>query len=651
MDDILNFDIKDSIPHIIDAYAEVYGIEHKDLIKQRMRRNIYVIYNNVDGIENYMWFLKDCKQKELAIKFLNKIGIDTSKFKQESYAEDLNENISKVIEVFIGNYRNIEPMHSMFATSGINAWTAIDEETKLENVEQKVKFLNILRGKNAELITKETYEDFCNTNEYNKILQKIEKYKKVYEQTIEEYEEYEKTLEPYKKYVQEEKSRNEDIQAKKRTILYRQIESILPNNVKNFLNNKYSSIKEKSKAFLGKNFETLEGVNIGEKSYLEFFSRQDEDKLNDISIDENYKRDIYYFRTKYFEQMGIKTDKQLSNFKNSKEYYEYLTKQEDVKKLIIPPQIVDEITKLRTNAYEETQKEFIYNSKDFIENTKQLDENDKKIMYEIQRGKIEGTGAGTKEGKFSPIVILSIKEGYGGDIARLVVHEIGHSIETEETLNNNWRTGFERISNDTPINPYNNKKRKYERFNETIRDMLVIEANEVLHKKGIYLFEPKEIVKDSKDRNTSNICKSLLTQFLGKYRKEVINVLLFGDMESLYNKVGEENFEELVDILNKVDSLEKCQELKLTEKIENNEKEHSDVIEYQKQLERLEKVYDNMEKYTSKEEILDILNSAIQATEEKTRMGQIQGVKEKLKETSETTKKEGKDEDLYKRDL
>lgn len=180
--------------------------------------------------------------------------------------------------------------------------------------------------------------------------------------------------------------------------------------------------------------------------------------------------------------------------------------------------------------------------------------------------------------------------------------------------------------------------------------MLSIEANEILHKKGIYLFEPKEIVKDSKDLNTSNICKNLLTKFLEKYRKEVINVLLFGDMESLYNRVGEENFEELVDIVNKVDSLEN-NKLELTQKIKNNEKEHPDVIEYNKQLERLEKVYDNMEKHILTEENLDILNSAIQATEEKTRMGQIQGVKEKLKETSETTKKEGKDEDLYKRNL
>lgn len=322
MDDLLNFDIKDSIPHIIDAYAEVYGIEHKELIKQRVDKCIYVIYKDIDGIEDYEIFLEACKKKELAIKFLNKIGIDTSKFKQESYAEDLNKNISKLIEIFIGNYKNIDPIFKMFATSGINAWSSIDEETKLKNIEAKIKFLNCIRGKQSEPITKETFENFCDTNEYRKIVQRIEAYKKVYEQTMEEYEEYKKELEPYKKFVQEEKSRNADIQSKKRDILYSQIESILPNNVKKFLDNKYSSIKEKSKALLGKHFEVLEGVNIGEKTYLEFFSQQDEDILKDISIGEENKMNIYYYRTKYFEQMGIKTDKQLSDFKNFKEYYE-----------------------------------------------------------------------------------------------------------------------------------------------------------------------------------------------------------------------------------------------------------------------------------------------------------------------------------------
>ncbi len=633
----LDFDIKDSIPHIIDAWAEVYGTEHKELLKQREHRNFYVIYNNIDGIEDYIEFLKDCKQKELAIKFLNKIGINTSKFKQESYAEDLDENINKLIEVFIGDYRNIGPINSMLSSDGINAWDFTDEKEKTQNVEEKIKFLNIIRGKNAEPITKETYGEFCNTNEYNKLKRNIEVYKKFYEQNIQEYEEYIKELEPYEEYVSNEKNRKKEIEKNKRTELYYQIEEILPNDIKDKLHNECFNIEEKKRMILG----TIVEGKLGVKSYIEYFSQKDEEKLKDPLINEDYKNYIYSCRINYIKQMGNKTGKELSDFENCKEFYKYLIKQKEVKKLIVPTKIANEITKLRERAYEESQRDFVYNSKDFIENTKQFDndEDSKEAIFEVEKQQLLCIARATRGGKFAPVVFLSILKGIRGDIAIEVLHELGHSFEAEGITGTNcWRSGFENGDPEKPKNPYNNEKRKYERFNETIHDMLTMEANEVLHKKGIYLFERKELTIDAKDINTSNICKSLLTRFLGKYRKEIIDVLLFGDMEHLHNKVGKENFEELVDILNKVDSLENCENLELTKKLKNNEKDHPDVIEYYRQLEKLEKVYDDMEKHISTEDALDILNSAVQATEEKTRMGQIQGVKEKLKNIIEKIK-------------
>ena len=161
--------------------------------------------------------------------------------------------------------------------------------------------------------------------------------------------------------------------------------------------------------------------------------------------------------------------------------------------------------------------------------------------------------------------------------------------------------------------------------------MLAIETTGILHKKGIYIFEPKEFVRDAKDHNTSSVCKSLLTEFLGKYRKDIVDALLHGFTEKLYYKIGEENFEELVDIINKVDYLEDYPKLNLTQKLKNNEKDDPIVIEYNKQLERLNQVYANMENYSLVGENINPLKSAIQATEEKTRMGHILGVKEKLR--------------------
>lgn len=84
---ILDIDINDSLPYIIDAFSEVYGEEYRDVITDRIcNKTYFFMYNNVEGIDNYLYFLKSCKARELSIKFLDKIGIDVSKYKDISYA-------------------------------------------------------------------------------------------------------------------------------------------------------------------------------------------------------------------------------------------------------------------------------------------------------------------------------------------------------------------------------------------------------------------------------------------------------------------------------------------------------------------------------------------------------------------------------------
>ena len=75
----------------------------------------------------------------------------------------------------------------------------------------------------------------------------------------------------------------------------------------------------------------------------------------------------------------------------------------------------------------------------------------------------------------------------------------------------------------------------------------------------------------------------------------------------------------MVDIVNKVDNL-----YALAPKLENKQNEDPVVVEYYEQLERLSKVYANMERNQMKEESTnDLLQSAISATEETTRLGSI----------------------------
>lgn len=626
LDDEIQNTIQDNIPYIIDAYTKVYGEEHRELIEERINRIIYVIYNDIDGIKYYIDFLENCKQKQLAIKFLEKIGVNT-KNQIENYAEKLDKDIDKIVYKYIGFYWRL----TTDTTQGIKAWRTTDENeyVKLE----KISFINFLRGENEPPITIETFQEFCKTDEYKEIIEKIKEYLKVYEGIVQEYEEYLKELEPYKEYVEEENKRRNDIQTQKRNMIYMQIEDKLTDDIKDYLNKNYSGIDEKSRCFLGE--------ELGEKSYLEYFSKEDENKLEDISISEKDKNRIYYFRKRYFQSIGIKID----DFSlDDMEKYEYYIER-GYKKLVPTQELIEEITKLKEKAYSECQKEFICNSEDFIENAKRFGNTPQNIeaIYSIVKDKrvciVDGN---TAEG-FAPILFFTIRRYDGGTLDYSLLHEIGHAIE-EDKIEKDYRGGFEFGIINVPKNPYNQEKRKYERLNETIRDMLTLEAIEILREQGIYIFEEKELNRNAVNFNTHSICKDLLKTFLTKYREEIIGVLLYGDIDTLYNRIGEENFEELNDIVNKVDYF--IENEGLAPKLENMQNEDPTVSEYHEQLERLNKVYANMERHEMKQKSTnDLLQSAISATEEKTRLGSIKDAIASISNTFRNIFK--KDENKY----
>lgn len=64
---LLDIDVHDNIPDIINAFTKVFGIEYNDIIKKRLNKAKFVMYNNLNGMDSYLDFLKECKQKELAM--------------------------------------------------------------------------------------------------------------------------------------------------------------------------------------------------------------------------------------------------------------------------------------------------------------------------------------------------------------------------------------------------------------------------------------------------------------------------------------------------------------------------------------------------------------------------------------------------------
>lgn len=298
----------------------------------------------------------------------------------------------------------------------------------------------------------------------------------------------------------------------------------------------------------------------------------------------------------------------IPEFETEEETYKNIIKRDDIKKLIVPNEVADLISKKKKEIYEKSQIENISNEDlvNLFRNKKFLNvKTAKEICYMSADGDTNGT------------IFFSIRKYEPGKEDYLLLHEICHAIEHNSQKG---RSGFDQY--ECEANLYSNY-RKYERLNEIITDIFAIEARKNNIKKGIYIIEPKEYInEDVQNNNTSSILKNMLSEFMKKYRKDIIKARITGNMENFYNVIGKNNFEELNDIINYTDFL--IQEKELNYYLRNNDSQNETVIEYNNQLKRLEQVYKNMDKVNSlKDTDSLLLQNAIQATRKRVRMGQI----------------------------
>lgn len=221
----------------------------------------------------------------------------------------------------------------------------------------------------------------------------------------------------------------------------------------------------------------------------------------------------------------------------------------------------------------------------------------KEYIYRMIKNKRVCVHAGMFNGKFIPLMFLTIRNGECGTLDYICIHELIHALESESIDKDNYRCGFEPMIFFGERSPhiYIHPKRKYERLNETITDLYALEVVEILHSLGIYFMDEKTRTKKSPgNSNTSIILKKLLSPFMERYRDLIIDARITGNMDNLYNHIGKNNFEELNDIIDYIDMLiEMGLSLKLNEKCMDDKL----VVEYINELKKLSNVYTDMDEY------------------------------------------------------
>lgn len=508
----------------------------------------------------------------------------------------LDDEVENLLEYYIGGsyFGFCEYTDSSSPLKAFKSSNVRDSEKLLEN---KIKIINFLLDDAHEQITEKNFDLFVETEEYHRILEKIDKLNIVYEQLLLEYRKWEQQLHPYEQFVESETKRKEEIIERKKESLFLDIYLKLPTVIINAISDK--TLEEKMNIIFGY-------LDISFVTTIESFSSEKMKKLESKGVSLTDKSFIICLQAKFLMRLGLDVMNKFLSYRfclNEEDIDNYLTflNQPNIKQYIPSDDLINYITSARESKYEEALREYFMTREDFI-NAKEIfsinDESGLNFIYEIIKKKMTCVtvgGAIKDDNEFISVMYYAIINGSAGSLSYSFMHECGHIID-QVSPNGTGFEDFRKIDN----NPYDNSFRKYEKFNEAINDIFTIEAVELLQKQGIYLIEPLEFtLSDVSNHNTALITKNLLKPLLLKFRQQVIRAKVKADHNELIKYIGKDNFEELVDVVNKVDYLSRNG---VVPKIDTSPDDEM-VKEYFEQVKRVKRIYSNIDYYSNNIEI------------------------------------------------
>ena len=220
---VLNVNIEQFIPTIIDVYAEIVGEEYRETITERLLNARYMPYTRGRGVREYCYFLRTCKERELGLKFLREIGAQSEEEQQRSSAEPYSDKSKELLLQYLGSSFTIVGFwEEEYSVSGIKAF----DKERIERARKKqeenendpeldyirisqIRMINYLRKSNE--INEDNFDEFTKTEEYKHIKELCQRYMGVYKRLHKEYNEFEKMLKPLKDFSEEENARITEI--------------------------------------------------------------------------------------------------------------------------------------------------------------------------------------------------------------------------------------------------------------------------------------------------------------------------------------------------------------------------------------------------------------------------------------------------------
>ena len=520
--------ITEALPSIIEAFVTFYGEEERANIEKKFRDLVIVGYCKPETLETIV--NKDCNDKstELIEEFLNnvKIGIYNK--------EQLKEIIFSDIEL---NHPNLHNINKYIAYKNGDTYY---KEAAVEFLSKFYSHVNI-----------DNIDDLITNNE----LVEMDNLVKQYNERLEKYKEYKESFKSCNEYISKCRELKERLEKKYVREYLEEIKNYFTESelliLQNILN-KNGDFWDLRNSKVSKINNVL-NFSLNYDSCIEAFSRENEEILNDEKVNTWRKDSIKSDRVKYFINLGIDL---------GSDYNSYISNPL-VQKLIPSVELVESITKKRENAYDKMMNEFYSSIEDYTRNRQRIDrENllDKDDSYNAETYENNQTFVAPnfknngKECSLYPMLCISM--GMPDEfLDHYLIHELNHVYEINLIGFNNgdyscicgWDLLHGKISNQLSSNvplKVDREKRDYELFNEIINELIAQEISEIMYSSNICIFNTKENTKFKGSTDYEHTF-FLVRDFYQKYKQDIIASRKNGDLTVLFDKIGQENFEEL----------------------------------------------------------------------------------------------------------
>jgi hypothetical protein len=527
----MTFNFDEYLPYVIDTYSAILGEEYREIIKEKIYDMKICFYTNIDGELDYISNLKLFRKKELLKDFLNAIGLKNNKKINKQIVNILNNNVTSLFET--------NSKDELYLT--LKYFNNDDFLIENQLFDKKILLINFLL--NREDINNRNYYEFRDSAIYFKLLESVNKILNIYLEYYKKYVEYDKRLFAYETYLFNEKEECNKTKTNEIKFIFDKFYSLLPKYIKDNISN-YTTNEQYDIFFLDENCN----IFIFQSSFMrDLYEKHDGCiPLNSLVIYQNAFLKKLGFDVPELDYSSI-SDNDITKhieFLNDKNAKGQLFDFDNVDRLLENYKIA---SYLGVKKYHMNKDYYI----NFINENHNLEDIKSISAYEMVNKSICVICTKDISNKLCTLLYFGIDKNMFGSLSLCFLHECGHAIDQRK-----FCCGFDKF-NEEEFNSFNHKYRKYERFNETITDMLAIEAIYYLEGHNIFMFEEKKYVDSNRyhNLNTSDINKKILFPLIKKYRKYVIEAKVMSDASILTKYIGESNYEELVFLLNWVDNL------------------------------------------------------------------------------------------------